>query len=461
MRSHLRRRVTTILAVVMAAAGLGLVSSPVSAAECPDQQTSCIVVSVVETVDGQTKVLSSYVVGPADLQEWSDATPTLNSRKYFLRKNPGSKGGKLQTRPIATGKRLGINALLTKLDPTLVSKSTYLEAPNTAGVPAVLAAGDLVDPDAAPVDPDPNDGKTPDPVEYPFFDKLQPAVFLTASGKLGYVRPLRDQDEDTNASDYFQVSEGRLDITVHTTGSLLAPTVVSSAGTALDRSAKTTFSVSYAEKPSSRVKSTTWDFGDGSVKGTKRAEPSKSYAKKGTYPVAVSVRLNDGSYGRSSALEIKVANPPKAPSSGTGGGTGSGGSGDGGSGGSGGLIDGGGTIPPPYEPTYPDDTSPPSEIEEPPPVEEDDLEQVPVDDGLEPVEGYVLAGAEIVPGGTPETIPGTEDAAAPAPATQQALRTRIATWIVVAFAVALLVGLGAATETRWFRHRLRHLRRRA
>lgn len=457
MRSRQRRRATAFLALVMAAAGLGVVSSPADAAECPDQLPTCVVVTFVSTVDGTTTPVGSRVFGPTDLQTLSDQKPALNSRKYKLRKNPGSKGGKIQNRPIAQGKRVGISALLA--DPALQTfgKPTYVETPNAAGIPAVLSAADLVDPDAAPTDT--NGDGTPDETVYPFFEKLQPAVYLTASGKLGYVRPLRDMDEDTNAAEYFQVAS-RLDITVHTTGTLLAPTVVSSKGAALERSAKTTFSVSYATKPRSAVRSTTWDFGDGSVKGTKREEPSKSYAKKGTYPVAVMVRLNDGSYGRSSALEIKVANPPKASSSGTGGGTGSGGSG--GYDGSGIVGGGSGTLPP-YTPTAPEDdfSAPtPSEIEEPP-AEQDDIPQAPVDDGLEPVEGYVLAGAEIVPGGTPETIPGTEDSTAPAPATQQALRTRIATWIVVAFAAALLLGLGAATETRWFRHRLRHLRRRA
>jgi hypothetical protein len=453
VRTPHRRRASAILALVLAATGLGLTSSPVSAAECPDQLPSCIVVSVVKTVDGTTSVVSSYTVTPTDLQTWSAEKPDLNSRKYLLRKNPASKGGKLQTRPVAQGTRVSLNALLAKkLTPEQVTSTTFAETPNAAGVPAVLSAADLVDPDKTT---DANADGTPD--EYPFFEKLQPAVVLLSGNRIGYIRPLRDPDEDTNASDYFQVT-GRLDLTVHTTGTLLAPTVASSAGTALERGGKTTFSVAFADEPRTGIKSTLWDFGDGSVKNTKRPEPSKSYAKQGTYPVVVTVRANDGSYGRSPATEIKVANPPKAPTSGTGGG-----SGDGGSGGSGGSgLSGGDTSSlPPYDP-FPDELiDPPTEIEEPPLEPEDQLEPLPVDDGLEPVEGYVLAGAEIVPGGTPETIPGTENSAAPAPATQQSLRTRVATWTVATLAVALLVGIGAASETRWFRHRLRHLRRRA
>jgi hypothetical protein len=451
-----RRRAAAVLAVVLAAGGLTLGSSPVSAAECPAPLSTCVVVKVVRTIDGKMLPIGDpLVLGPAELQTLSDENPDLNLRRYDLRKNPKSTGGKI-TPDIARGKRVSISTLLAKLtNEQQAAKATFVETPNTAGVPSVLAPGDLVDPDgtpstATPTSPSPSPSPTPGAGAYPFLDKLEPAVFLTPGGQLGYVRPLRDADEDTNGADYFQVA-GRLDVTVHTTGSLISPTVTSSAGSTLDRGAPTTFSATFPDKLGSRVASTTWDFGDGSIKNTKRATPSKSYAKKGTYPVAVSVRLNDGSYGRSAAVEIKVANPPKAPSSGTGGGTGLGGPGGSGS--------GSGTTFPPYEPPA-DDYLPPSDTEEPP-VEEPEQPPAPVDDGLEPVEGFVLAGAEIVPGGTPETIPGTQNSATPAPATQQSMRSRIATWVVAIFAVALLVGMGAASETRWFRHRLRHLRRRA
>lgn len=454
-----RRRVAALLSVVLAAGGLTLGSSPVSAAECPPPLTTCVVVKVVQTVDGQQTTIESKVFGAAELEKlWDDA---LSSRDYVLRKNPKSKGGR--TTEIRPTRRVGINALLAQLSPDQVAKATFVETPNPAGIPSVLTPGDLADPDnsaPAPTAPSPSPSQTPAPTptpdaSYPFVGKLQPAVFLTRGGKLGYVRPLRDPDEDTNASDYFQVA-GRLDLTVHTTGQLLAPTVTSSAGTELDRDARTTFSVSFADNAGLEIVRTAWDFGDGTVKQTRRTELSKSYPKKGTYPVAVSVRANDGSYGRSAAVEIKVANPPKAPSSG------GGGSGGGTGGGTGGGGGGGVTSPPAYDP-FPDDFVPPDDSEEPP-VEEDTPpapQEAPVDDGLVPVEGYVLAGAEIAPGGTPETIPGTESSVTPTPATQQSTRARVATWVVAVLAAALLVGLGAASETRWFRHRLRHLRRRA
>lgn len=440
MTTHRRRRRAAVTALVLGAAWVGLAPSPVSAAECPQQLPSCIVVSVVSTSGGQTTVLTEYTVAPADLQPLTDET--LNAKPYSLRKNPASKGGELDTRPIAQGQRVTVNKLLKTLDPNLLGTATYLETPNAAGVPAVLSPADLADPDA----PDDTDGDGQADTTFPFADRLAPAVFVTTSGRLGYIRPLRDLDEDTNASDYFQVT-GRLDLTVHTTGSLLAPTVVSSQGTELDLDDRTTFSVAFAEKPRTRVVSTTWDFGDGSVKGTKREKPSKSYAERGTYAVAVAVRTSDGSYGRSAPVEVKVAKPPKAPTSGSGGGDG---------------LGGGGGLPAPYdpfdgeldEPYVPEDPLPPEDVP-------DDVPPAPVDDGLEPVEGYVLAGAELVPGGSPEAIPGTQSSTAPAPATQASTRQRVATWTVAALAVLLLVGAGAASETRWLRHRLRHLRRAA
>jgi hypothetical protein len=434
VRTHRRRR-RALIALALAATALGLTPSSLSAAgqPCPDGLASCVVVTYVQTSGGTTTPVGEPLVySPDDLRQRSADDPS-NAGTYNLRKNPKSKGGEIDERPVAVGKRVSINRLLTVGDPDRAARATYLETPNAAGIPAVLSSADLADP------------STPD---YPFIDQLAPAVFVTDSGKLGYVRPLRDADEDTNASDYVQVT-GRLDLTVHTTGTLLAPTVVSSGGTDLDLDTPTTFSVTFADKPRTRVLTTRWDFGDGSTKGTKRDEPTKSFAERGTYPVSVAVRTSDGSYGRSAPLEVKVAKPPKAPTSGTGGG--------GGLGGGGGYSGGG--LPAPFDPFEGDVDQPGSlddlpDVEEPPPSE-------PVDDGLVPVEGYVLAGAEIVPGGTPETIPGTQDSTAPAPATQASTRQRIATWAVAAAAVLLLVGMGAASETRWLRHRLRHFRRAA
>ncbi len=464
MRVPARRRLALVLGVLLAGSTVAIAPSPVVAAECPAPLKNCIVVSVVKTVDGKRSTIKQYTVGADDVRTWAANDPELQQRRYGLRKNPESRGGKLTTRAsTAKGSRVSVNALLSYLDPDLSGKARFLETPNASGVPAVLSDADMSTPPREPSRPTPTptapttappgptpspSGSSPSPDDYPFIDELPPTVFLAGNGQFGYIRPLRD-DEDTNFSDYFRVA-GRLDLTINTTGRLLQPTVTSSAGTALDTKKSTTFSVSFATKPGTRIKSTRWDFGDGSTQGTSRDEPSKAFTKRGTFPVVVTVRGNNGSYGRSAPLQIKVANPPKAPANGSGGGTGLGGNGGGG---------GGSTnyIPPPFTPPA-DDFEAPDDFEDVP--EEDPEPQIPVDDGLEPVEGYVLAGAEIVPGGTPESIPGTEDST-PAAATQESLRKRAATWAVAAFALALLVGLGAASETRWLQDRLRHLRRRA
>jgi hypothetical protein len=57
VKSSARRRAGAFIALTLTA-GIGLMSSPSAAAECPDQLPSCIVVSVVKTVDGGTTVLN-------------------------------------------------------------------------------------------------------------------------------------------------------------------------------------------------------------------------------------------------------------------------------------------------------------------------------------------------------------------------------------------------------------------
>lgn len=432
MSLHVRPRALLAVALLIAAVP-AVAATPASAAdECPAGEPSCIIVRVVSTVDGRESVEDSYTVTDDQIAQWSDIEDT----QYYKRRN---LKGELSKGPRVRG-GVSLRTLLRSVDaerPDLDQDVTFSETPNAVKIPAVLSDADLADPD------DPGDE------DYPFDDSLQPAVYPTG-GNIGYVRPLRDADKDVNISDIFAVS-GPLVLTFHTTGRLLQPTVEASAGTAVKTKTKNTFSVTFGKKPGTRIVSTRWDFGDGSVKGTKREEPTKSYAKQGTYPVVATVRGANGSYGRSAPLEITVDKPPKAPSSGTGGGLGTGGSGFGG--GSGGYI-------PPYDAgtgTLPGDEPGDLTEDELPPMED----SAPLDDGLEPVEGYVLAGAEVVPGGTAEQIPGTQDSSDAAPATQASQRQRIATWAIAALAAALLLAAGATSETRWFRNRLNHLRRRA
>jgi hypothetical protein len=437
---HVRRPRLLLAAVLLAASVPIAATAPASAAEasCPEGETSCIIVKIVSTVDGKDTV-KSYTVTDDQLAAWK---PDVVNRQYYTREKPktDAKEGPL----LAQGTSLHhLLASVDNDDPELdlaAEPVTFSETPNASKIPAVLSDADLVDP------------KNPGEDEYPFDDSLPPAVYALG-GKIGYIRPLRDSRTDVNAADVFAVT-GPMILTFHTTGKLLEPVVNTSAGTAIKTRTKTTFSVSFAKKAGTRITYTAWDLGDG--RRSAREKPTRAYKKQGTYPVVATVRGANGSYGRSAPLEIKVDRPPKKPKSSTGGtGTGSGTGGGGFDGGTDGYI-------PPYDPgvgSLPsDDFSGDVPDDDLPPAEE---ETAPVDDGLEPVEGYVLAGAEIAPGGTAEQIPGTQDSSEATPAAQESTRQKIATWTIAALAAALLLAAGATSETRWFRNQLRHLRRRA
>lgn len=425
---HRRRRLAALTTVGVLAAAVGLLPAPVVAAECPAASPSCVVVTYVSTDDGVTTRQATRTFTADELRALS-TDAQLNERVYNIRRKAASQGGKLDTRPFARGRRVSVQQLLAAVQPTPPAEPTFVETPNASGVPSVLSSAEVADPAS-------ND--------YPFYRGLPPVVYVTGDGTIGYIRPLRDRKEDTNGTDYFTAT-GALELTVHTTGRLIEPTVVSSGGTDLDLDDRTTFSVSYPDDvDADDVLTTRWDFGDGSRKGSTRPSPSKSYGKRGTYDVAVAVRTSDGSYGRSDPLEVKVAKPPEAPSSGAGGGDG------------GGLSGGG--LPPPYDP-FDGELDPPGEIDDLP-LEEpapEPTELAPVDDGLVPVEGYVLAGSTAGSSGAPEAIPGTRSSSAPAPATQASTRQRVATWTIATLAALLLLAVGAAGETRWF-HQLRHPR---
>lgn len=421
------RRVALLTALGFAATSVGFSAGPAAAAGCPDPSQSCLVVTVVSTKDF-TKTSKQYVFTASQINSLTD----LTAPKFTTRNTPG---GKVLNEP-RPAKALSLREILKQIgvkDPAqadLVNSVTFSETPGSTGVPSVLDKPAFGEPVAT----------NPD---FPYDDDLPPAIYMSA-GKPVYFRPLSGED-DVNRPDRYR-AEGRMDLTIHTSGKLLAPTAT------VDKSNPTTkdapqFSVSFGTKPGTQLKYR-WDFGD--ARGPDRAEksPSHKYKTKGTYGAYVSVFGADGSYGRSQVLSIKVAKPPKptptpkAPTTGTGGGL---------TGGTGGYV-------PPYDP-------PTTTLPLPDPVEpSEDLptpDAPPVDDGLQEVEGFVLAGAEIVPGGTPEAIPGTQASSQPTPASTTSTRKRVATWTVAALGILLLVGAGAASETRWVRNQLRHLRRRA
>lgn len=434
MFSHVPRRRALLAAAIVVASVPVAASAPASAADavCPTDPSNRIIVKIVSTAGGKDAVDQCYGVTAQQITDWAD----VEDEQYKTRAKP-------KTRPsdgVVVVKGVSLHKLLTSVDasqPDLDQEVTFSETPNASNIPAVLPDTDIIGPTDT---------------------TLAPAVYAPDDTTVGYVRPLKGA-ADVNVSDVFTVPNP-LVLTFHTTGELVAPVVKASAGTSIKTKTKNTFSVTFDDpQPDDPIASTTWDFGDG--RSSQQAKPTRSYRKQGTYPVVATVRGANGSYGRSAPLEIKVDKPPKKPKPSTGGtgtGSGTGGSGTGG-GGFGG--DSGGYIPP-YDPgfgTLPsDDFSGDVPDGDLPPPEQ---ETAPVDDGLEPVEGYVLAGAEIVPGGAPEQIPGTQESGRPTPAAQESTRQKIATWAIAALAAALLLAAGATSETRWFRNRLRHLRRRA
>lgn len=417
-----RRRAALAAALTLLAVPLAT-SSTADAAEACLPTEACLVVQVVSTTDGTTTVLEKRYFTSSEITAW-DQAQLVDQPAYYTR----GPGGTLSERP-RPAEALPLRNLLASAafeqDP--LTKVKFSESAGT-GVPTVLDQPDFGD----PADPD-----------YPFDDSLQPALYTTSTGQIGYIRPLRGED-DVNSTDQFRIDPGEsATLTIHTTGKLLEP-VVSASDTSVDTKATTTFTTTYAENPGTRVIKWRWDFGDGSTLHASQKEPTHRYTTKGTYPVFVQVRGANGSYGRSAPITMKVANPPKPPaSSGTGGSGGIGGTGD--LGGATGYI-------PPYIPN--DAPNPPSVVTPP----TDDLPTTPVDDGLQQVEGFVLTGAGAEQG---DSIPGTQATAQPTQARELSTSRKISGAVVGALAVILLLGLGAEIETRWATTKLAHLRRRA
>ena len=86
-----------------------------------------------------------------------------------------------------------------------------------------------------------------------------------------------------------------------------------------------------------------------------------------------------------------------------------------------------------------------------------DVPTTPTDDGLQEVEGFVLAGAGAETG---DSIPGAEVASQPTKASELSTSRKISGAVIGALAIILLLGLGAEIEARWVSTRLGDLRRR-
>lgn len=412
-----RHRRPILLAAALALSSVAFVTaSPVSAAPCPS--TPCVVVHLVSTVDGEDTT-ETFVKTKDEIAAL--AQDDLVAPKYYTRKS--LKGGLSKSpRP---SHALSLHSLLANLDddPARGDSVRFSETPASGGVPVVLDKPELGDPD----DPD-----------SPFVDQLAPAIYVSGS-KIGYVRPLRDQKTDVNAGEVF--TTGTLELTFHTTGKLLEP-VVNVGSTSVDTKTKNRFSVTFGQSTGTRIVKYAWSFGDGAGGGRTLEKPTHTYAKKGTYDVVVAVRGSNGSYGRSDAKVMTVGKPPKAPAPATGG-----------TGGTGGYGSGGFGTPPPYDPgtgEIPDSDMPPTSDDTPP-----DSDLLDATSGLEQVEGFVLTGAGAETG---DEIPGTPTSTTATPTTSTSTRTRVLQGVLGGLAAALLLGAGAASETRWLRNKIAHLR---
>jgi len=420
-----RRRRRAALAALLSIVAVPLAAaSTAEAADACDPAQACLIVKVVSTSDGKGTTLETRYFNASDIQDWGDGLVT--APPYVTRGQSGKESER--PRPAAA---LPLRTLLASpaftQDPD--TNVTFSES-NGTPAPTVLDKPDFRDPAAA------TDPKDP----YPFDDGLQPALYVTGAGQIGYVRPLRGED-DVNSTDQFRVEPGSsATLTIHTTGKLLQP-VAHASSTSVDTKTSVSFSTTYAVKPGTRILTWRWSFGDGETRHSAQEKPTHRYTTKGTYPVFVEVRSANGSYGRSAPLEMKVAKPPKPPKT----------SGGGGAGGGGGT--GGGGYIPPYIPA-------PSKVDNPPSVDNpptSDLPTTPVDDGLQEVEGFVLAGAGAEQG---DSIPGTQAQPQPTKASELSTSRKISGAVIGGLAVILLLALGAEIETRWASTRLAHLRRR-
>jgi PKD repeat protein len=400
------------------AGALALVSAPFvtsSVAEaaavepetCPDGSFPCVTLRVVGTSDDEEKFSHFLLTGNGD--------SAVSGKEYSVRSKASGP-----TTTLTVDKGWSISTV------TGGQSASFSETDNPDKFPAVLDAGEF-------------NGS--------FKDNLLPAIYVTADNRIGYVRPLRSA-ADVNGDEVFTLPANQpLTLTLHTKGEILdvqfdtTPSKITT-DTPVSFTAKVT--------PNSDKLRYSWNFTGGTKTEDKSAAPTHTYAKKGTYSVNLQVRDDDGSYGRAATTSVKVGSPPRPTPTPT---TGTGGSGGGGGGGSGGGGGGGGGYVPPY---IPNDTSTPP-LGDAPLSDLPDLPTAPTDDGLQEVEGFVLAGAGAETG---DSIPGVEVASQPTKASELSNSRKISGAVIGGLAVILLLGLGAEIEARWVSTRLGHLRRR-
>jgi PKD repeat protein len=382
----------------------------------------------------------TQVITIDNIDAWADLTDPPYQTRVVPNTDPQS-----EPRP---GRALSLRHLLGQLNPPIAPGSvTFTAAPDRDGVPSTLTTNDLADPS--------------DPA-FPFQAGLMPAIFIVGNNDaIGYIRPLRG-DADTNGDDFWQTNSlGALELTVHTTGKLLTPTVHA------DRTKTTTgksdaFTATLDQAPATPI-TYTWSFGDGRT-ATAQDAASHVFKTSGSYFVVVTVQGADGSIGQSKPVQITVGKPPKPkphPSSSPGTGTSPhpNNPSTGPNHSSGGRA---GTAPATKPATHPAATAHPktsataSPAPPRPPRTLPSAHRLPSSAGPAPealVHGVVISDADVVP---PFASSNVDQATAPA-ARQSQVRhfSLLFAWALVA---PLLLGLGAATESGWWGKRARRVR---
>jgi chitodextrinase len=258
----------------------------------------------VKVVDGSGVVTASRELDADELRPYQDITDAV----YRLK----NTAGRVQSQNVPWA--VSLRALVSTVplpgggvvDPSSV---TFVEVVDDSDLGHPLTGDDLA--------PAASNG---------FVDDQMPAVFInTGAGSAHYIRPLRSNDPDDlnvtadpNRNGWVAVAApDRLEVVVHTAGTLLAPTITASTLTT-----KVGAGVRFGAVLSSPTALTySWDFRDGGTSAA--AAPSHAWKQSGTYYVNLTVRGADGSFGRAKAVLISVSPRPTTAPSVSPGGTGS------------------------------------------------------------------------------------------------------------------------------------------
>jgi hypothetical protein len=148
---------------------------------------------------------------------------------------------------------------------------------------------------------------------YPFLAGLQPAFWTVGvADAMSYIRPLRDA-QDVNGSDYLQsYDKGELDLTVHTAGSVLNPTITAAPST-INAGQDVAFVAGVSDADPSETLSYMWTFGDGVTATTSTPTAQHRYAVAGSYYAYVTATGSNTSFGLSPGVLVTVRSSQASP----------------------------------------------------------------------------------------------------------------------------------------------------